>query len=173
MECSYYYCSEKTKCIRGSQMVNSSRLQTNEITIPNHYPVPNIEDIFDKLRNVRFFTTLHIASGFHQIPVLPADRPKTAFSTHEGHFQFNKMPFGLRNAPATFQRIINDALNGLLGNECFVYIDIIIYSKDFDTHIKKLHKVFGHLPENNLLIQSDKSELLQIEITYLVRTYYF
>ncbi len=140
----------------------------NEITIDDKYPIPNIEEILDHLGQTKIFTTLDLASGFHQISVAVEHRQKTAFSTHQGHFEFLKMPFGLKNAPATFQRIINQTLSGLIGTESFVYLDdIVIYSTDFSSHLQKLKTVFSRLRENKLLIQPDKSEFAKTEITYL------
>lgn len=140
----------------------------NEITKADKFPIPNIDDIFDQLGNSKYFTTLDLASGFHQIPVHPKDQEKTAFSTHQGHFEFVKMPFGLKNAPATFQRIMNSVLTGLVGNECFVYLDdIIIYSSNFSEHLRKLEKVFQRIQANHLMIQPDKSEFIHTQIQYL------
>ena len=102
----------------------------NEITISDCYPLPNIEEILDQLGHPVYFTTLDLASGFHQIKMKKEDIPKTAFSTHNGHFEYLKMPFGLKNAPSTFQRIMNFTLQGLIGKICFVYLDdIIIFSR--------------------------------------------
>lgn len=116
----------------------------------------------------KIFTTLDLASGFHQISIKAEHRTKTAFSTHEGHYEFNKMPFGLKNAPATFQRIINHSLSGLIGNECFVYLDdIVIYLSNFEDHIKRLRNVLQRLEANGFVIQPDKCEFLKSEICYL------
>ncbi len=140
----------------------------NEVTIADKYPIPNIDEILDHLGNSRIFTTLDLASGFHQIPVKIEHRLKTAFSTHQGHFEFLKMPFGLKNAPSTFQRIMNQSLSGLIGTECLVYLDdIIIYSYNFATHLTKLDKVFQRLREHKFLVQLDKSEFCKTEINYL------
>ena len=140
----------------------------NDISFPDKFPIPQIDDIFDALGNARLFTTLDLASGFHQIPIHPRDRPKTAFSTHTGHYEFNRMPFGLANAPATFQRVMNYALSGTIGSECFVYLDdIIIYSSTFEQHLQKLRTIFRRLYDNHLLIQLDKTEFLKTEVAYL------
>lgn len=140
----------------------------NEKTIDDRYPLPLIDEILDQLGSSKFFTTLDLASGFHQIPIKKGHESKTAFSTHEGHYEFVKMPFGLKNAPATFQRIINQSLSGLVGNECFVYLDdIVIYSTDIESHLKRLRNIFMRLRQNGFLIQPDKSEFLKTEICYL------
>jgi len=78
-------------------------------TIGDAYPLPNITDILD-LGNAKYFSVLDLASGFHHIPMDPKDASKTAFSTSYGHYQFKRMPFGLKNAPTTFQRLIDNVL---------------------------------------------------------------
>lgn len=91
----------------------------NEKTIGRSYPLPNICEILDQLGSAKYFTVLDLASGFHQIPMDPRDAHKTAFSTPRGHFQFKRMPFGLKNAPADFQNFIDILMDGLLGYDIF------------------------------------------------------
>lgn len=86
----------------------------NNVTIGDAFPLPNITDIFDQLGKSKYFTTLDLASGFHQIPMDPRDSAKTAFSSNFQHFEFNCMPFGLKGAPSTFQRLMNTVLSGVL-----------------------------------------------------------
>lgn len=129
----------------------------NEKTIDDKFPIPNIEDILDKLGRSAYFTILDLKSGFHQIKVDPTDRQKTAFSTDKGHFEFIRMPFGLKNAPATFQRVMNTILKELIGKCCLVYLDdIIIFGSSLQQHIENLDKVLTRLTEANLKIQLDK-----------------
>ncbi|CAG9120015.1 unnamed protein product [Plutella xylostella] len=90
----------------------------NDITIDDKYPLPNITDLFDKLGKSSYFSTLDLASGYHQIEINESDRQKTAFSTQNGHYEFLRMPFGLKTAPATFQRAIDNVLRGLQGIHC-------------------------------------------------------
>lgn len=140
----------------------------NDITIGENYPIPQINEILDQLGQSKYFTTLDLASGFHQIQMSPIDAPKTAFSVPQGHFQFNRMPFGLKNAPATFQRTMNTVLSGLQGIHCFVYLDdIVIYSYDLPSHIEKLNLVFNKLRNFRLKLQPDKCEFLRKEVAYL------
>lgn len=140
----------------------------NEKTIDDRYPIPNIEEILDKLGRSMYFTTLDLKSGFHQIEVDKKDRPKTAFSTEKGHFEFIRMPFGLKNAPATFQRAMNNILGDLVGRNCLVYLDdIIIFGKSLQQHLDNLNKVLKKLIESNLKVQLDKCEFLRKECEFL------
>lgn len=86
----------------------------NDITINDKYPIPNMDDILDKLGRCLYFSTIDLKQGFHQIEMDPNDRLKTAFSTQSGHYEFLRMPFGLKNAPSTFQRLMNTILDELI-----------------------------------------------------------
>lgn len=140
----------------------------NDITIGETYPIPNITEILDQLGKSKYFSTLDLASGFHQIKMNPQDSCKTAFSVPQGHFEFCRMPFGLKNAPSTFQRLMNNVLTGLQGERCFVYLDdVVIYSHDLNSHIENLSAVFQKLRSFNLKLQPDKCEFLRKEVGYL------
>lgn len=140
----------------------------NENTIEDKFPLPNIETVLDNLGRANYFTTLDLASGFHQIEIEQKDREKSAFSTEEGHFQFRRMPFGLKNAPAAFQRMINTALSGLTPTQCLVYLDdVIVYSNSLQEHISRLKNIFERCRATNLKIQLDKSEFLHKSVKYL------
>lgn len=129
----------------------------NEITISDKFPIPNIEEIFDKLGKCQYFSTIDLAKGFHQIELYEADRAKTAFSTSNGHYEFNRMPFGLKNAPSTFQRLINFVLKDFINKTCVVYLDdILIFSTSIDEHILSLRQIFKQIQDNNLKIQINK-----------------
>lgn len=129
----------------------------NSKTIDDKYPLPNISDILDKLGKSQYFSTLDLASGFHQIEMDPSDIQKTAFSTEHGLFQFCRMPFGLKNAPSTFQRVMDNILRGFQNEICMIYLDdIIIYSTSLDEHITKLRQIFDRLRDANFKIQLDK-----------------
>lgn len=140
----------------------------NEKTIDDKYPLPNITEILDKLGKCQYFTTLDLASGFHQIEVHPDDIQKTAFSVEHGLYEYLRMPFGLKNAPATFQRVMDHVLRDSIGKCCLVYMDdIIIFSVSLQEHIENLTKIFTALEKVNLKIQLDKSEFLKKEVAFL------
>lgn len=140
----------------------------NENTIDDKYPLPNISDILDKLGKCNYFSTLDLANGFHQIEMRQEDIPKTAFSTDTGHYEFRRMPFGLKNAPSTFQRVMNNILRGLQNEICAVYLDdIIIFSTSLQEHIERLRTIFQRLRDSNFKVQLDKSEFLKQNVDYL------
>ncbi|KMQ98326.1 enzymatic polyprotein endonuclease reverse [Lasius niger] len=96
------------------------------------------------------------------------DKKKTAFSTLYGHYEFNRMPFGLRNAPATFQRLMNSVLTGMQGLRRLVFLDdIVIYGSSLEDYNKRLTEVLRRLRENNLKLQPGKCEFLHKEVIYL------
>lgn len=140
----------------------------NEKTINDKYPLPNITDILDKLGRCQYFSTLDLASGFHQIEMNPRDSEKTAFNVENGHFEYLRMPFGLKNAPATFQRVMDNILKGIQNELCLVYMDdIIIFSVSLQEQIQNLRKVFDRLRNANFKIQIDKSEFFRKEVNFL------
>lgn len=106
----------------------------NKITRKDVYPLPRIDDALDSLQGAEFFSSLDLRSGYWQVPMADADRPKTAFVTPDGLYEFNVMPFGLCNAPATFERMMDTILRGLKWKICLCYLDdIVVFSPDFDT----------------------------------------
>ncbi|XP_049866081.1 uncharacterized protein LOC126366827 [Pectinophora gossypiella] len=144
----------------------------NDATVTEIYPLPLITDILDQLGHSKYFTTLDLVSGFHQIKLKKEDAEKTGFTVitngTSGHYEFTRMPFGLKNAPSTFQRLMNTVLTGLQGLHCYIYLDdCIIYSHDLDSHIQKLKLVFDRLRQFNLKLQPDKCEFLRREVAYL------
>lgn len=140
----------------------------NDKTIGDAYPLPNITEILDQLGGAKYFSVFDLASGFHQIKMHPDDSHKTAFSTPHGHYEFDRMPFGLKNAPATFQRVMDLVLSGMQGSEIFVYLDdIVLYSSSLTEHAIKFKKLAARLREANLRLQPDKCEFLRKEVIYL------
>lgn len=143
----------------------------NEKTINDRYPIPEITDILDKLGRACYFSTIDLVSGFHQIQLENEDIEKTAFSVNGGKYEFTRMPFGLKNAPATFQRVMDCILRECIGKFCFVYMDdIIIFSPSLQQHKNDLSKILGKLKDANLKIQLDKCEFFRKEVQFLGHT---
>lgn len=140
----------------------------NERSVPDAYPLPNISEILDQLGSAKYFSVFDLKSGFHQVPLHAGDGPKTAFSTPYGHYEFKRMPFGLRNAPATFQRLMDSVLAGLQGNELFIYLDdIVVYASSLREHEIKFNKLATKLRAANLKLQPAKCGFLHKEVVYL------
>ncbi|CAK9829637.1 Retrovirus-related Pol polyprotein from transposon 17.6 [Anthophora retusa] len=140
----------------------------NELTDQDAYPLPDIDDILSQLGNAKFLSVLDLSSGFHQIPMDENSKKYTSFSTPQGHYHYNRMPFGLKNAPATFQRMMDTALRGLINKHCFVCLDdIIIFGQSIEEHNRNLAIVLQRLKELGLKLQPDKCEFLKPELEYL------
>lgn len=140
----------------------------NDVIVGQYHPIPSIEEILDQLGHSQYFTSLDLSSGFHQIRMDKDDIPKTAFSTPNAHYEFLRMPFGLKCGPAIFQRLMNNILTGLQGHQCFVYLDdLVIVGSNISDHEEKLKLLFQRLSNNNLKLQPDKCEFMKKEIIYL------
>jgi len=140
----------------------------NQISVGDAYPLPNIIDILDQLGKSKYYTTLVLTQGYHQVRMHPEHTEKTAFSTDKGHFEFLRVPFGLKGAPAIFQRLMNTVLAGLTGLKAFVYLDdIIIYALSIADHSEKLKAVFERLRTFNLKLQPSKCTFMRKEVNYL------
>lgn len=122
----------------------------NAVTKLDVLPLPRIDDSLDLLAETRFFSTLDLASGYWQVGMDAESREKTAFTPQAGLFKFNVMPFGLCNAPATFQRLMENVLAGLAREKCIVYLDdILVMGKTFEEHLSNLKAVFSRLPASS------------------------
>ncbi|KAJ9519762.1 hypothetical protein QJQ45_013473, partial [Haematococcus lacustris] len=142
--------------------------QLNKLTLRDQYPLPRIDDLFDRLSGCSVFSSLDLQAGYHQIRITPEDVPKTAFRTPEGHFQFKVLSFGLTNAPATFQRVMNDAFAPVLGKCALVYLDdILVMSKSLPDHMQHLRLVFDLLRANKLFAKMSKCEFMQLTLKFL------
>ena len=138
----------------------------NMQTEPDHYPLPNIADITTFLHGAKIFSKLDLLKGYYQVPMHPGDIPKTAVTTPFGSFTFNYSCFGLRNAGATFQRM----MDGILGDLpfCVCYIDdILIYSSDSQQHLQHIATVLDHLQQNGLVVHCDKCVFGAREVEFL------
>ena len=139
----------------------------NAVTRFDAFPLPIIEEIIDDLGNAAFISTLDLTKGYWQIPLTPDARDKTAFITPMGTFQFTVMPFGLKNAPATFQRMIQGIL---AGTELFArgYIDdIVIHSNTWEEHLEHLTEIFGRLHDANLSVRPSKCSIGNAQVNFL------
>ena len=140
----------------------------NSITKKDVYPLPRIDDTLDTLAHNKFFSTLDLASGYWQIAMEESSQEKTAFTTHVGLYEFVVMPFGLCNAPATFQRLMESILHGLIGRSCLVYLDdVLVLGKTAEEHISNLRKVWNCLREAGLRLKPSKCNLFKEEVNYL------
>ena len=140
----------------------------NSVTHRDAYSLPRIDATLDSLAGAKFFTTLDLASGYWQVELDEDARQKSAFTTYNGLFEFTRIPFGLCNVPATFQRIMHRVLSGLEGKSSFVYIDdILVASKTFDEHLQHLREVFNKLREACLRLKPKKCGFLRPEVPFL------
>jgi hypothetical protein len=142
--------------------------QLNQLTKKDLYPLPRIDDMLDALGNVSWYTSLDLASGYWQVEVRPEDRDKTTFITQYGTYRFIVMPFGLCNAPATFQRLMNEVLEGILWDFVVVYLDDLnVYSATFDQHLEHLRAVFERLRSAGLKLNPEKCYFAKHELAFL------
>ena len=141
----------------------------NAVTHGDAYPMPRIEDILDDLGQAKFITTLDLAKGYWQVPVLESDREKTAFISPLGLFQFRMMPFGLSGAPATFQRLMDQVIRGLPFANAYLD-DLVIFSNTWEEHLAHLRRVLERLMAANLTIKMKKCQFGMQECTYLGHT---
>ena len=140
----------------------------NAITKLDVFPLPRMDDSLDLLSETKFFTSLDLASGYWQVGMESASQEKTAFITHMGLYEFTVMPFGLCNAPATFQRLMERVLVGLARDKCIVYLDdILVIGRTFEEHITNLKEVFSRLSGAGLKLKPSKCRLVQRRVEFL------
>ena len=141
----------------------------NQRTIKDAYAIPRIEDSFHLLVGSKFFTKLDLKAGYWQVELKEEDKMKTAFQVGNiGFFECNRMPFGLCNAPATFQRLMERAMGDLNLRDCLIYLDdIIIFSDTFESHLDRLEAVFERIHKYHLKLKASKCEFFKPEVTYL------
>ena len=140
----------------------------NAVTTPDAFPLPRIDESLDALRGAKYFSTIDLVSGYWQRGMDPEDQPKTAFSTPMGLFEFNRMPFGLSNAPATFQRFMERCFGDQSCETLMFYLDNIIrFLSDFPSHLEWLDMVFSRLAKHGLKAKPSKCHLLKKSINFL------
>jgi hypothetical protein len=140
----------------------------NIISVKNKFPLPVIDEFLDEIANAKFFSTIDLASGFHQIRMMPEDEAKITFKTHHGHFQFRVMPFGLTNARVIFHYLMNAIFGKYMRRFVLVFMDdILVFSKTLDEHIEHLQIVFQTLLEHKLYIKFTKCTFVEQQLSSL------
>lgn len=143
----------------------------SHVTSPISYPLPRLEDMIDTISekgNNKWFSVLDMASGYWQIPLDPATKHKTVFVTSHGTFQWNALPFGLSNAPGSYQALMNSILHGLHWKIALVYVDdVLIFSRTFEEHLHHLNLVFQRLRKAKLTLKPSQCCLAQSKVMYL------
>jgi Reverse transcriptase (RNA-dependent DNA polymerase)/RNase H-like domain found in reverse transcriptase len=140
----------------------------NKVTKSDAYPLPRIDELLERYETARWFTSLDLAAGYHQVEMEEEDKEKTAFICSRGLFEYNVMPFGLKNAPGTFQRLMDKILREYINEFVVVYLDdIMIYSDSFENHVKHVREVLERLKRANLILKLKKCKFGEQNIEFL------
>jgi len=159
-----FFVKDKDKPLRG--VVDYRAL--NRITKRNNAPLPRSDEMFDLLGEAKVFSKMDLKTGFHQIRVRDKDIEKTAFNTKYGQFEYLVMPMGLCNAPATFQSLMNRIFYDCVDVFMVVYMDdLLVFSKDEESHVRHLETVLSRLQENKLYVSPKKCDFMKTEIDFL------
>jgi hypothetical protein len=140
----------------------------NEVTVKNKYPLPLMDELFDRTAGARFFSSIDLRNGFHQIAIPLEDREKTAFRTRFGHFEYTVLPMGLCNAPGTFMQLMNMTFADMLDKCVLCFLDdILIFSRTAEEHAQHLRIVLTRLREQQLYVKMSKCAFMQREVSFL------
>ena len=140
----------------------------NKFTRKDSYPLPHINDAISKFKDMKYFSSLDLLSGYHQVAMEEDSKEVTAFSNGEDIYQYTRLPFGVTNGPATFSRLVNIVLSGIPLHIAMAYLDdIIVTGSSFEDHFNNLDLVLGRLAEHGLKLSADKCSLFQPEVDYL------
>ena len=151
-DCTFRFCTDFRK--------------VNSLTKPDSYPLPRIEDCIDRVGNSKYVSKFNLLKGYWQVPLTEKAKEIFAFVTPDVLFQYRVMPFGMRNAPATFQQLINGVIADVPGCEAYID-DVIIYSDTWSAHLNQIHKFFDNLRAANLTVNLSKSEFGHAKIQFL------
>ena len=142
--------------------------KVNAVTKPDSYPLPRIEDCVDQVGAARYVSKFDLLKGYYQVPLTPRAQEISAFVTPNGLYSYTRMPFGLRNAPSSFQRLMNRVVAGLEG--CAVYLDdVVCYSDTWEDHLARVRLLFNRFAAANLTVNLAKCEFAQATVVYLGR----
>ncbi|KAL0153620.1 hypothetical protein M9458_051100, partial [Cirrhinus mrigala] len=140
--------------------------KVNSVTKPDSFPLPRVEDCVDRVGSARYVTKLDLLKGYWQVPLTPRASEISAFVTPDNFLQYSVMAFGMRNAPATFQRLMHKVLLGV--TNCEAYLDdVVIYSDSWESHLSSLNQVFNRLSDAFLTLNLMKCEFAKAMVTYL------
>lgn len=165
--CAAFYVNKASEIERGVPRLVINYKPLNDALKWIRYPIPNKKDLFQKLYDSLIFSKFDMKSGFWQIQISPKDRYKTAFTVPFGQFEWNVMPFGLKNAPSEFQKVMNDIFSPY-SKFCIVYIDdVLIFSKTIDEHFKHLKTFLCISKKNGIVVSKSKISIFQTKIRFL------
>ena len=150
----------------GTYRMCTDYRKVNSVTKTDSFPIPRIDDCIDKVGNSKYVTKFDLLKGFWQVPLTDRTKEVSAFATPNGLYQYKVMPFGMKNSPATFQRLVNNVICGLDG--CDAYIDdIIIYSDSWSDHLQRIRQFFDRLSKAKLTVNLAKTEFCHATVTFL------
>lgn len=141
----------------------------NQRTVRDSHALPRPDDIFDRLHGAKWFSTLHMKSGYHQVELEDDHKQYTAFTLGPlGFYEHNKLPFGLTNSPSEYQRIMQECLGDYHLKICFIYLDdLIIFSSSFEEHLERLELILTRLEECGIKLSAEKCSFVQRKVKFL------
>jgi hypothetical protein len=152
----------------GTMCVCIDYRELNKKTIKNRYPIPRIDELLDEIHRVVYFTNIDLRFGYHQIKMREQDVPQTAFRCHYGHYEFLVMPFGITNAPTTFQYCMNHVFNKKLRKFLLVFFDdLFIYNKTWEEHLQHVEQILAIMEGKYLYAKESKCDFGMTEVLYL------
>lgn len=160
----FFFMEKKDKSLRPC--IDFRRL--NSITVKNKYPLPLLSSAFELLQGATLFSKLDLRNAYHLVRIRRGDEWKMVFNTHLGHFEYLVMPYGLTNAPAIFQALVNDILRDFIKRCAIVYLDdILIFSKSLAEHEVHVRQILQHLLESKLFVKAEKCEFHMDTVVFL------